>query len=77
MKMKDDLLKNVITSGEAAMIAVSKNTYGKKFYHLGPKEMTQFWKVKENKTNLESCDYILCTGLFDEHENNLNFIITY
>ena len=24
MKMKDDLLKNVITSGEAAMIAVSK-----------------------------------------------------
>ena len=31
MKMKDDLLKNVITSGEAAMIAVSKNTYGKNF----------------------------------------------
>ncbi len=74
MKMKDDLLKNVITSGEAAMIAVSKNTYGKKFYHLGPKRDDSIYeKVKENKTNLESCDYILCTGLFDEYENNLEF----
>ena len=28
---------------------------------------------KNNKTEIEKCDYILCTGLFDDHEDDLNY----
>ena len=36
MKMKENFLKNVVTSGEAAMQAINKNKFGKFFFHLGP-----------------------------------------
>lgn len=74
MKMKNEFLENIMTSGEAAMKAVSQNRYGKYFYHLGPKrDNSIFEKVKDNETNLEKCDYILCTGLFDNFEEDLNY----
>ncbi len=74
MKMKEKHLKDVITSGEAAMNAINENRFGKLFYHLGPsRDESIFYKIKNNKTNLEKSDFILCTGLFDEHENDLNF----
>jgi len=74
MKMNKKYLSNVVTSGEAAMHAINKNKFGKKFYHLGPsRDFSVFEKVKENKTSIENCDFILCTGLFDEHEDNLDF----
>ena len=74
MKMNSKFLSNVITSGEAAMHAINKNQFGKTFFHLGPvRDNSVFEKVKDNKTNLESCDFILCTGLFDDHENDLEY----
>ena len=74
MKMNDKFLSNVITSGEAAMLAVNRNEFGKKFYHLGPaRDNSIFEKVQENKTTLEKCDFILCTGLFDEQEEDLEY----
>ena len=76
LKLKIDrkYLDNVMTSGEAAMYAINNNKYGKKFYHLGPSRDTSvFEKVKENKTDIENCDFILCTGLFDKHNNDLNY----
>ncbi len=74
MKLDEKFLSKVITSGEAAMYAINQNKYGKKFFHLGPdRDSSIFEKVKENKTNLNDCDFILCTGLFDEHEKNLDF----
>ena len=72
--MEEKFLKNVLTSGEAAMNSLKKNKFGEKFYHLGPKEMTlYFLDIKKNKTTLEKCDFILCTGLFDEEEENLKY----
>ena len=63
-----------MTSGEAAMHAVNKKKFGKTFYHLGPpRDTSVFEKVKDNKTDLESCDFILCTGLFDEFRNDLEY----
>ena len=60
--------------GEAAMYAINKNQFGKTFFHLGPLRDTSIYeKVKDNKADLKSCDFILCTGLFDEHGDNLNF----
>ena len=72
--MDKKYLSNVMTSGEAAMYAINKNQFGKTFYHLGPqRDVSIFEKVKDNRANLESCDFILCTGLFDEHEKDLKY----
>ncbi len=74
MNMDKKYLSNVMTSGEAAMHAINKNQFGKTFYHLGPpRDTAVFEKVKDNKTDLEKCDFILCTGLFDECENDLEY----
>ena len=74
LNMKEKFLDNVITSGEAAMQAINVNLFGKLFFHLGPsRDDYIFHRVKENQTSLEKCDFILCTGLFDEHENDINF----
>ena len=74
MGMNEKYLSSVITSGEAAMYAINQSKFGKTFFHLGPSRDTSiFDKVKENKTNIEQCDFILCTGLFDDYDNDLNF----
>ena len=74
LKMEEKFLKNIVTSGEAAMHAINNNRFGKFFYHLGPqRDESIFYKVKENKTELDNSEFILCTGLLDDHENDLNF----
>ena len=74
MKMNEKFLSKVVTSGEAAMLAINQNKFGKKFYHLGPvRDDSLFFDIKENKTTIDKCDFILCTGLFDEYENDLNY----
>jgi len=78
MNMNKKYLSNVITSGEAAMYAINKKQFGKSFFHLGPPRDTSiFEKVKDHQVDLESCDFILCTGLFDDHEDNLEFYKNY
>ena len=74
LKMEETFLKNIFTSGEAALQTLEKNIYGKKFYHMGPKrDLDLIEKFKKNKTNLEKCDFILCTGFFDEEESSLSY----
>ena len=74
IKMEDRYLKNILTSGEAAMHALQNHKYGKFFFHLGPKrDDSVFFKIKENNTSLEKCNFILCTGLFDNHRDDLNY----
>ena len=74
MNMDKKYLENVMTSGEAAMYAINQNKFGKFFFHLGPeRDSNIFEKVKVNKTTIEKCDYILCTGLFDERETKLDW----
>jgi len=60
MKMDKKYLENVMTSGEAAMHAINQKKFGKTFYHLGPsRDISVFEKVKDNRTDLQSCDFIL------------------
>ena len=74
LKMKDRYLQNIMTSGEAAMLALQKESYGKFFYHLGPeRDNSVFFKIKKNKTTLEKCNFILCTGLFEDREEDLGY----
>jgi len=74
MKMDKKFLECVITSGEAAMHAINQKKFGETFFHLGPeRDISVFEKVKDNRTDLNSCDFILCTGLFDDYENDLDY----
>jgi HAD superfamily hydrolase (TIGR01459 family) len=73
LKMKEKFLINVITSGEAAISSLKNYKFGKNFYHVGPKRDSSLFKgMEKNKTNIEKCDFILCTGLFDEYKD-LNY----
>ena len=67
--------QNVFTSGEAALRYLRKNLYSKKFYHVGPpRDFDLFSTFKNQKVEeLNLADYILCTGLFDNYENDLNY----
>ena len=74
MNMDRKYLNHVMTSGEAAMHAINQKKFGKTFYHLGPaRDISVFEKVKDNRTDLKNCDFILCTGLFDDYNNDLNY----
>ena len=74
LKMKEIFINNVFTSGEAALEILKKGVYGNKFYHLGPerdKDLLEGFEV--NKVSLEKCEFILCTGLFDNEKNSLEY----
>jgi HAD superfamily hydrolase (TIGR01459 family) len=72
--MRENLLKNIMSSGEASMRALEKQKFGKLFFHLGPdKDNEIFINIKKNKTTLEQCEFILCTGLLENKEEDLNY----
>ena len=65
--------QNIFTSGDAALNSLRLNLHGKNFYHLGPKRDSDlFFEFKEKRNDkIESAEFILCTGLFDNQENDL------
>ena len=74
LEMNENLLKNIFTSGEAALKSLQKNIYGKNFYHLGPmRDSSLFRGFEKNKREIDSAEFILCTGFLDEKEDSLNF----
>ena len=75
MGLKEDLTKHVFTSGEAALKFLKESFKSKNFYHIGPpRDFDLFNEFKNNKsTELKESEYLLCTGLFEEYENDLNY----
>ena len=74
LKMDKAFLNNLVTSGEAVLQTLKNNIYGKKFYHLGPKRDEDLIRgFEKNQTSIDKCDFILCTGLFDDKMNSLNY----
>ena len=73
--MEKEIRDHVFTSGEAARLYLKKELINKSFFHLGPPRdfdlFKDFGKLKSN--NIEKCDYILCTGLFDDQSQDLNY----
>ena len=67
--------ENVFTSGEAAHKHLVNELDKQKFFHIGPPRDFDLFKniEKNNVLNIENADYLLCTGLFDDHENDLNY----
>ncbi len=65
----------VFTSGEASKRYLLQNFNNKKFFHLGPlRDFDLFKTFEDNKVlNIDEADYLLCSGLFEEHEDDLGY----
>ncbi|MDC3081906.1 TIGR01459 family HAD-type hydrolase [Candidatus Pelagibacter sp.] len=68
----------VFTSGEASKRYLLKNFNNKKFFHLGPpRDFDLFKTFEDNKVlNIDDSDYLLCSGLFEDHEDDLGYYKT-
>ena len=75
MGMSKEIREHVFTSGEAALNYLKKNYPKEKFYHIGPpRDFDLFSNFKNNQSkNLDNSEYLLCTGLFDNHNSDLNY----
>ena len=73
--MEKEIRDHVFTSGEAALNYLRKHFLEKTFFHVGPpRDFDLFTDFKKNKSeNIENSDYILCTGLFDNHDKDLKY----
>jgi HAD superfamily hydrolase (TIGR01459 family) len=79
MGMDEKMRNHVFTSGEAALNYLKNNYNKEKFFHIGPpRDFDLFLSFKDNKCqNISDAEYILCTGLFDKHEEDLKFYKNY
>jgi len=74
LNMEEKYLNFVLTSGEAALNSLREKKFGEKFFHLGPERDKSLFKGQEkNATTLKNAEFILCTGLFDDEKNNLDY----
>jgi len=75
MGMNKNIQKKVYTSGEAALGYLKKNHLEEIFYHIGPvRDFDLFIDFKKKKSeNIKNCSYLLCTGLFHNHEEDLKY----
>ncbi len=75
MGMDKALRDHVFTSGEAALNYLKKSFLSKKFYHIGPpRDFDLFYLFEKNKCeDISDSEYLLCTGLFDDHDKDLEF----
>ena len=66
--------QHVYTSGQAALDQI-KTMNSKKFFHIGPPRDFDLFKTFENQKveSIDSCDFLLCTGLFDSHQGDLEY----
>jgi len=75
MGMNEKIIEKVYSSGEAALSYLKKNYLNKKFYHVGPsRDFDLFEEFENNKgKNINESSYLLCTGLFENHDQDLNY----
>ena len=75
MGMNKEIRENVYSSGEATLSYLKKKNLAEKFYHLGPpRDFDLFLDFKKNKTeDIKESTYLLCTGLFEEQGEDLEY----
>lgn len=77
MKMGLDELKckKVFTSGDASLEYLKKYHNNSCFFHIGPSRDFDLFKLfKKKKVDLiQESDFLLCTGLFEKHEKELDY----
>jgi HAD superfamily hydrolase (TIGR01459 family) len=75
MGMEKKLREHVFSSGEASLSYLKKKHKSQKFYHVGPpRDFDLFQDFKDYKSDkIDESEYLLCTGLFDEHDKDLKY----
>ena len=75
MGLSKNIQKKVYTSGEAALNYLKKNHLKEIFYHIGPsRDFDLFIDFKKDKVeNLSESSYLLCTGLFHDRSEDLDY----
>ena len=75
MGMDKEIRGKIYSSGEASLSYLKKNFLNKKFFHIGPpRDFDLFLDFKKDKTTeIKESSYLLCTGLFEEQGEDLNY----
>ena len=75
MGMEEEIRDHVFTSGEASLNYLRKNLINNFFFHIGPaRDFDLFNDFKKMKSdNIKNSEYLLCTGLFGDHDNDLKY----
>ncbi len=75
MGMDEEIREKVYSSGEASLNYLKENYLEQKFYHIGPpRDFDLFVEFENNKgKDIYEVTYLLCTGLFENQEKNLNY----
>ena len=75
MGLPETFSQNVYTSGEASLKYLKQYFNSSKFFHLGPpKDFDLFTSFNKNLSNdINVSDFILCTGLFENHMNDKEY----
>ena len=75
MGMNKEVREKVYSSGEASLNYLKRNYLEQKFYHIGPpKDFDLFLEFENNKRkNIQESAYLLCTGLFEGQEEDLDY----
>ncbi len=78
MGLEKKFYSKVYTSGEAALDYLVSNFADKAFFHIGPlRDFGLFNSFKKNKIkSIDESEYLICTGLFDEHDKELSYYKT-
>ena len=70
-------LENMSLPQVKQLLIILKKSYSlEKFFHIGPpRDFDLFNDFKNNKSkDLDNSEYLLCTGLFDDHDNRFKFL---
>ena len=74
MGLDEKKAQKVYTSGQAALDQLNIMNL-KSFFHIGPPRDFDLFKTFENQKvdKIDNCEFLLCTGLFDNHKTDLKF----
>ena len=75
MGMNKEIREKVYSSGEASLNYIKQNYLEPRFYHIGPsRDFDLFVQFENNKVgNISESAYLICTGLFENQGENLNY----
>ena len=73
--MEKGIRDHVFTSGQASLNYLKKFHKMEKFFHIGPpRDFDLFSDFKNDQSkDLNESQYLLCTGLFDHHDQDLKY----
>jgi len=73
--MNEKIREKVYSSGEVALNYLKKNYLNEKFFHIGPpRDFDLFIEFENNKEkDINRSSYLLCTGLFESKDKDLNY----